>query len=311
MPKEKEHSMNPAQQQHKLKKDNAVKKGKAKRLAQRTEKLARRNPNRLQRQIDDLKALEQSGSIKPREKQILEDLEKDLRAVKKAREALAERSPQYGNASGPPKREGDDDKSKNGVLGKRKWGGDGDPHRCKSREQDSGSETDESVRRIPMPKDTPPPLPHRRNDVQGTNANAEPLPADHGGEIKPKEAFSSPVVKTTYERAPEIRDLRKEAVKKFVPSVVKMKQDIVKGTGRLMEPEEFDTLQREGYRGRKDQRSAVVLAKQAPSLASSGSVGATRSTDSDAEARCLAEEEERFRKEIRQVEIEDVEDQDL
>ena len=88
MARDKERSINPAQQQRKLEKARQLNKSRAELQARRNEKLAKRNPDRLQRQIDDLKALEATGEIKPREKAILQDLERDLKAVRKARESL-------------------------------------------------------------------------------------------------------------------------------------------------------------------------------------------------------------------------------
>jgi hypothetical protein len=54
--------------------------------------------------------------------------------------------------------------------------------------------------------------------------------------------------KTVYESAPVVRDLRKEAVA-FVPAVVRKKLEKGKGAGGLLEPEEADRLEREGYLG--------------------------------------------------------------
>jgi WW domain binding protein 11 len=307
MPKDKERSVNPALQQRKLEKVKALKKGKAELQARRNEKLARRNPDRLQRQVDDLKALEHSGSIRPREKQILEELEKDLRAVRKAREALGEKTPQHGNRPGLEKKERGDERGRNITLGKRRWNGERKGE--KDQEQSSGSETDDSVRRIPMPKDTPPPIPQRRGNRQGTSANAEPLALNRGGERQPHEAPSIPVVtqpKTTYESAPQIRDLRKEAIGRFVPDVVRKKQDALKGTGALVEPEELDRLEREGYVRNKDDQGDVSL-HQKSTLQPSASSGADAD---DEDAKRLAEEEERFRREMKHVQIEEVEDED-
>jgi WW domain binding protein 11 len=314
MAKDKERSVNPAQQQRKLDKAKALKKGKAELQARRNEKLARRNPDRLQRQVDDLKALEESGSIKPREKQILEELEKDLRAVRKAREALGEKAPQYSNKPGQPRREGGDDRAKDGNLGKRRWNGERKQEWDKGQEQSSGSETDESVRRIPMPRDTPPPIPQRRVHRPGTSANAEPLAGNRGGERQPNETppiHSLIEAKTTYESAPQIRDLQKEAIGRFVPNVVRKKQDAIKAPGILVEPEELDKLERQGYIGQKDKQSRDTLPQQALSLTSGASVADTPSVDIDAEARRLAEEEERFRREMKHVTMEEVEDDHL
>ena len=112
-----------------------------------------------------------------------------------------------------------------------------------------------------MPRDTPPPIPKEvldewyakrraRRAAHATNANQEPLGEGKGerdvGQRRSQSA--APVeAKTVYEAKPVIRDLRKEAVSAFVPTVVKMKLDKVKGQGGLMEPEEADRLEKEGY----------------------------------------------------------------
>ncbi|ETN40341.1 uncharacterized protein HMPREF1541_04618 [Cyphellophora europaea CBS 101466] len=307
MAKDKERSINPAQQQRKLEKAKALKKSKAEQTNRRNEKLARRNPDRLQRQIDDLKALESSGEIKPREKTILEDLERDLRAVRKAREALGDKAPQYGGGNRPPRR---DDGASESVLGKRQHNGQRIPPN--RRQNENESETDEDVRRIPMPEDTPPPVPRQQRRYFGseTEASYSPHPA-------------APVIetKTTYSAAPQLRDLKKEATSRFVPDIVRRKQDAVKGHGALVEPEEMDRLEAQGYYG---QKAPEKEADQKPAEA-----------EDNEEVRRLAEEEARFERELaagmkdetpeheaqklaptgpahtnRHVEIEEVEDED-
>lgn len=282
MARDKERSINPAQQQRKLEKAKQLKKSRAELQTKRNEKLARRNPERIQRQIDDLKALEAAGEIKPREKAILEDLERDLRAVRKAREALGEKAPHFG---GQQRRR--DGEGKN-VLGKRRHDGERKPFH--SRHDSSGSDTDESVRRIPMPEDTPPPVPRefRRNFRNTDNAQQ----ADAQSPSKPTPV---PVAKTTYESAPQVRDLRKEAVNRFVPDVVRKKQVAAKGgpTGRLVEPEEMDRLEAEGY-VRTDHERRESTGRSAD--------GQPVQVD-DTEAKRLAEEEERF---LRELEMQDV-----
>ncbi|KAL6250011.1 hypothetical protein RBB50_002312 [Rhinocladiella similis] len=271
MARDKERSINPAQQQRKLEKAKQLKKSRAELQAKRNEKLARRNPDRIQRQIDDLKALEAAGEIKPREKAILDDLERDLKAVRKAREALGQNAPQYTSHS---KRR--DDEGSN-ILGKRRH--DGERKHFKPRRDSSGSDTDDSVRRIPMPEDTPPPIPRefrrnfRKEEEPDTQLPSKPAPAP----------------KTTYESAPQIRDLKKEAVKRFVPDVVRKKQEAARGgpTGHLVEPEEMDRLEAEGY------------------LRTSSNPGQTGTQDEQegpSDTRNLAEEEERF---LRELEMQD------
>lgn len=303
MPKDKERSINPAQQQRKLEKAKALKKGRAELQTRRNEKLARRNPERMQREIDDLKALEAKGDLKSREKTILEELEKDLRAVRKARDALGEKATQYGNRQ-PPRREGGDNST---VLGKRRH--DGERRPFPHRRQSSGSDTDDSTKRIPMPEDTPPPVPreHRRYfKPQGQNQ------PDRQQQRQPIAE-----VKATYSAAPQVRDLKKEAIKKFVPDVVRRKQQAAGGTvGRLMEPEEMDRLEAEGY----------VKTKQDRKGGTAPPTEHKEEKEADLEAKRLADEEELFRREMemegveadpeakqdvsRRVQIEEVDDED-
>ncbi|KAI5304262.1 hypothetical protein KEM56_006682 [Ascosphaera pollenicola] len=235
MAKDKERSINPAQAQRKAEKLKALKKGKAEQLARRNEKLARRNPARIERQINDLKAVQESGQqLKPHEKSRLEELERDLKAVQKAREALGDAAPKFADSG----RSFDRDHS---TLGKRQRDGHG-----KARRHDDSSETDEDVMNIPMPRDKSPPIPREywqrrreRRDAREREAGNDP---DKG--LPPKPVVQS---KAVYEAAPEIRDLRKEAISRFVPTTVRQKQQNITGAGRLLEPEEMDKLEKAGY----------------------------------------------------------------
>ncbi|KAF8853127.1 hypothetical protein BDZ45DRAFT_658341 [Acephala macrosclerotiorum] len=263
MPKEK--SINPAQAQRKADKAKAIKKGKAENASRRNEKLARRNPDRLQKQLDELKEITTSGgTLTSHEKTLVESLERDLKAVKKAREALGDAAPKFGRGDR-------DDRDRGGfsgrggrgggVLGKRRRDGDA------GSESEDDVEVPEEVKRIPMPRDTPPPIPkealdkwyskrrermaRERGTGTGTNANNTPLGGnerkfgggDRRGEEKPKPVMEA---KTVYEAKPAIRDLRKEAVA-FVPAAVRTKLDKLKGVGGLVEPEEADRLEKAGY----------------------------------------------------------------
>ncbi|OQD75749.1 hypothetical protein PENDEC_c006G02275 [Penicillium decumbens] len=277
MAKDKERSINPAAAQRKQDKQKSLKKGKAEALARRNEKLARRNPDRIQQQINEFKSMEEAGhKLRPRDKEILEALEKDLRSILKAREALGEKAPKFGGGHQGPRRDGD------AVLGKRRRDED---HGRYPHESDS-SETDEDVRRIPMPRDTPPPIP-RQQRRRGPGGESEDF--EHRG---PHPLPSRPPVvenKTVYEAQPEIRDLRQEAVRKFVPAAVRMKQDSIRGTGKLLEPEEMDRLEKAGY-------NATAQGGQ-PSTAGN-------------EQLSLEEEERRFNQEMKTVQIEEVEDEE-
>lgn len=284
MAKDKERSINPAAQQRKQEKQKSLKKGKAEALARRNEKLARRNPDRIQRQINEMKSIEELGrKLRPRDKEVLEALEKDLRAVLKAREALGDKAPKFGGGHGGPRREGGD-----AVLGKRRRDAEFGrfPH-----ESDS-SETDEEVRRIPMPRDTPPPIPRpQRGRGPGATEETERR-GPHALPARPPVAEH----KTVYEAKPEIRDLRQEATNRFIPAAVRMKQDSIKGTGKLLEPEEMDRLEKAGY------TAGAAAAKATPPVGES-------STSRD-EQLSLEEEERRFNRELKTVQIEEVEDEE-
>ncbi|KAK2853235.1 hypothetical protein FQN49_005270 [Arthroderma sp. PD_2] len=305
MAKDKERTVNPAQAQRRLEKQKALKKGKAEVQSRRNEKLARRNPHRIQRQIDDLKAAEELGKpLKPQQKEILEGLERDLRAVNKAREALGDKAPVFGRGDGPRRdRDGDRDRDQDhNVLGKRRRReGQHDGRRWRQQES-SGSETDESVRRIPMPEDTPPPIPrqHFQRRRGGPNNAGQGEEAAAGGkqkvhELPPKPQL--PEAKSVYESAPVIRNLQKEAINKFVPTTVRMKQAAVKGEGQLVEPEEMDRLEKAGYVASGSSRTADQT------------TDTTTTTTARAAASSLEEEEERFNRELKSVQIEEVEDE--
>ncbi|EPE04655.1 ww domain binding protein 11 [Ophiostoma piceae UAMH 11346] len=269
MPKER--NFDPVAAQRKADKAKAIKKGKAHVVEARNERLAKKNPDRISKQISDLKAItEGGGKLTSHEQQVLEGLEKELKAVTKARDALGDKAPTFG--SGYDRRERRD--------------GDDFGHGRKRRRDDDksssdGSDVDDEVRRIPMPRDTPPPIPRRYlddwyakrrakwNAGQNTstgNANNEPLGESRAsGRRDTLTSTATPAmpttsaapvtlpkaqpveIKTVYEAKPVVRDLQKEAVSKFMPTVVRRKIDKSRGRGGLLEPEEADQLEQEGY----------------------------------------------------------------
>ncbi|KAI0149593.1 WW domain binding protein 11-domain-containing protein [Xylariaceae sp. FL1272] len=242
MPKER--NFNPVQAQRKADKAKAIKKGRAEVTARRNEKLAHRNPDRLQKQIDDLKQITASGGkLTKHEESVLEGLERDLKAVNKARDALGDRAPTFGRGGN---RAGGQD---NGVLGKRRRGG----YQHDSSDDDN---VPDDVKSIPMPRDTPPPISKDVLDKwyakrrASRNANDTPLGEREGRPSAQQESTPAPTpveAKTVYEAKPQVRDLRKEAASAFVPTAVRMKLDKSQGQGGLMEPEEADRLEKEGY----------------------------------------------------------------
>lgn len=249
--------------------------------------------------------------------------------MKKAREALGDKAPAFNTGRGR-----DDAGRGRGDGGRGRGGYGGLGKRPREEEEGSGEETDESVRKIPWPRDTPPPIPRQqRHDrpTHSTNANSEPLGADRGlpsrgdgveQEQRPdKKLPPKPAVKTTYESAPQVRDLKKEATARFVPSAVRKKIDATRGKGgTLLEEDEVERLEREGYgagAGKSDAGGGGgvvkgVVVDAAPEVAME-----------DEAVRRLREEEERFAREMEMVEnlveedrprgvrMEEVSDEDL
>lgn len=320
MPSEKSRPINPAAAQRKLEKTRALRKSKAAIQAQRTTRLATRNPFRLEQTIASLKSLQESqgGKLGPQEKKALEDAEKDLVRVRKARETV-------GVKDGLPlgRREGEVAAQGLGVKRPRRdWG------RSRGKEEsEEEEETDEDVRRIPMPRDTPPPIPRRPHpppastsaSASASNANLEPLgparlpplssstpdSAITGTTSEPTASAppQQPSVIKIYESAPQVRDLRKEAVASFVPDVVRRKMDAVRGKGRLLEEEELRELEKGGY------------SKAGGGGSGGGGVGERKKQDGDRgdeeEEDEFRKEEERFEREVKMVAgVEDVDDED-
>ena len=227
-----------------------------------------------------------------------------------------------------------------GVLGKRSRDGNNDRYNHgqnrggRHQEEDEGivsDETDEDVRRIPMPRDTPPPIPRSskygnrgRGDAvggggggggggergAGTHANATPLGerkwgGPHGLPEKPP---SPPVqqAQTVYEAKPVIRDLRREAVA-FVPGAVRRNvgQGPSKGKEELGKAEEgYGNVEAEREEERREDAT-----KGGGGEGQSGSVGTEMDVDEDMKR--LQEEEERWRMEMsKQAYVEEVEDEE-
>lgn len=237
--------LNPVAAQRKADKQKEIAKSRKTQQAQRNEKLVKRNPERLQRQVDELRELEKRGPLKPRDKETLGQLERDLRGVKKAREVLGVKDEprrdgrRDGGGGGYAQREerGDvrqEQRERRQQLGKRRRDDD-------KKVEDSGGDTDPEVRNIPMPKDVPPPIPreHFRDSQASDNGPRWP----HALPLKPIPAAPA---QTVYSSAPQLRDLKKEAVR-FMPAVVAQHRNRVKSQGRLLEPEEADKLEKSGY----------------------------------------------------------------
>jgi hypothetical protein len=161
-----------------------------------------------------------------------------------------------------------------------------------------------------MPRDTPPPIPAKYRQ-------------DAHAEDGPPEAKKPTLV---YEAAPQVRNLQKEATR-FMPAAVAQKMKLAKGEGRLLEPEEFDKLQQEGYMNtaRGAEAEAGAGAERDRSLqtqkAKEDAAEAVEAALQEAEFEMMAAEDQGAisnleaeskvaENKLRHVEIEDVEDED-
>ena len=299
MPKER--SFNPAAAQRKADKQKEISKNKKQIQAQRNEKLARRNPERIQKQIDELKELEQRGILRPKDQGTLKQLERDANGIRRAREALGDAAPKFAERREGGARQEQMQRRQNQHLGKRR----------RDEEEAQSSDTDAEVRDIPMPRDTPPPIPRRpRERFVDPQIGPDGQRVPHALPTKP---VPSAPAQTFYSSAPQIRDLKKEAAK-FMPSAVAAQKKRVKGEGRLLEPEEIDRLEKAGY------YAAQKATEEAGSEARLEQVNSEVRADGK-EGVDLDEEARRFEAEIndiypsraervpgRTVEMEDVED---
>jgi hypothetical protein len=239
MPKDRERVVNPATAALKASKNRAIKKSKATVAQQRAERLSKRNPDRLQRQIDELKEAKEAGQLRGRDVNRLEELEKEVRMVRKAREHFGIQDDDEKKRR-PPRRD-----DSGGVLGKRRReDGEGRARGGRRSEESESSETDEEVRNIPMPKDVKnmPPVPRRRHPRRN-GATSEDLDLS----LPAKPPTSVAPAQTVYEAKPVLRDLTKEATSRFMPAAVAMKLKKAKGETGLLEPEELDQLEKAGY----------------------------------------------------------------
>lgn len=247
MPKERA-AQNPATSHLKSLKNREIKRSRAQVQTQRNERLARRNPDRLQKQVDELKGLKESqgGQLRPKEAQTLESLERELRNVRKAREARQDIVEQQNQERGSSHRGGRGGGARGGShLGKRKRDGRGGG----GFEDVESEDTDPGARDIPMPKDSPPPLPLRRGREQargrGPRGSANDTPLGKERLVRSEQPAKAP--QTTYSAAPQIRDLRKEATDRFMPAAVrarKVEQQMQKTDQKLLEPEEVGAIEK-------------------------------------------------------------------
>jgi hypothetical protein len=255
----------------------------------------------LERSIEEIRTAAQGRDLNAREKTQVEELELELARVKKAREALGDKAPSFGGAGN---REGQRGQQQQQQQGKRRREGEGAAGAWRRRED---SETDEELKGIPWPRDRSPPVPKEvlvRLQSSRGNSNLIPLGgtvdriAKRGArEMEPEPAVKKEAVKTVYEAQPQIRDLKKEAVR-FAPNAVRRKIKAVKGEGGLVEEEDVARLEKEGY----------VLGGGLGKTDAAAAVAPVEGSMADLEA--LEAEERRFQSELRNVTMEEVDDED-
>ncbi|KAK4890041.1 hypothetical protein LTR27_011260 [Elasticomyces elasticus] len=277
---------NPVAAQRKADKQKEIAKSKKVQQGQRNEKLAKRNPDRLQKQVDELKELESRGALRPKDKETLGQLERDLKGVRKAREVLGvkDERPRRDGASARPAKDTweksdvrQEQRDRRQQLGKRRRDDDA--------AEDSGGDTDPEVRRIPMPKDTPPPIPREHfHETGSSNANGPRQP-----HALPSKPIPVTPAQTTYSSAPQIRDLKKEATR-FMPAIVSQQRKRVKGQGRLLEPEEADKLEKSGYVAAQKAADEASLEARFEQVSSEVRAEGLAGKDLDEEARRFEEE---------------------
>lgn len=287
----KERSINPATAALKASKKKDIKKQKANVATQRAERIGRKNPHRIQQQIDELKEAQQAGKIRPRDKQQLEQLEKDHKAILKAREQLGDAAPVF---RAPRPR----DDANSVVLGKRRRGGE--------ERRDDESDTDEDVMGIPMPLDLENmPAPPRRKPRQTQDNGNVDLSLPEKPEVKPQ---------IVYEAAPVIKDLRKEAVKMFVPSTVARNLKKAKDAEPLEQVEDAEPLEpvepavesEEARRERIGVNDAERATEEAIKEAEFGMMAELEQMDGY--GRDARREDEVAERQLRRVEVEEVDD---
>ena len=328
-------AVNPAQAARKAEKQRAIAKGKAAKQAQRTEKLAHRNPTQVKNDIDELRARQnrQGGELKPHERARLSQLEKDATAISKARDKLGDKAPAfrgYGGGKGGAKdgqnRDGADQRGAVGtnndsVLGKRDRDGNL-PHQPGAPEKDVdalepdelSSATDDDVAGIPMPLGTPPPPSPRVRPADDHYVawngycvlqSAVPLLEERLKQeqhASPPEAPEAKKTKLVHSADAQLRNLPAES-RKFVPAGVATKMRAAQSQGnQLLEPEEADKLERQGYA--IGVAGSSTAAASSPALVARAPAPQAHFLDPIKLASASAEKDARIEEELAQIEKE-------
>lgn len=190
--------INPAQAQRKKEKERQLKKQKQERQNQRNERLAKRNPSRQLKQIDELES--RINTLTSSEKAHLESLKKDVEEIERARKQMGMTEIERKKKSTRVVSNNDSNNKKKSYYWDPIINPEGDPPEGEEQawmpdEEDSGYSTSESVSEIPLPERKPPSV----------------------------EELKAGPAKSTYESAPVIKDLYQETTQ-MVPAAVKRKK---------------------------------------------------------------------------------------
>ncbi|KAG4305131.1 hypothetical protein PORY_001301 [Pneumocystis oryctolagi] len=251
----KERNYNPAQEFHKKRKQEHIKKAKAEKQKLRNEKLAKRDPRKIEMQIQELKSLEQKGQLSALDQSNLAILESDLKKVLKARkhmgpiiESEKTRAKEAKEAKQQQRIPKNPQKSiyYDPVYNPYGVPPPGMPYKEWSDMDDSvtsseGPSTPESIAAIPMPEGSPPPFSclnkkekkHRQkysqhlNNKTTRNDNIENSPHYQKKRVKIDDSTKEsnhpePTPTIVYTADSILRNLKKESTA-FIPTAVRRK----------------------------------------------------------------------------------------
>ncbi|KAK9369831.1 hypothetical protein V1509DRAFT_441708 [Lipomyces kononenkoae] len=240
-----EKGLNPAQAQHKRDKAHAIKKAKAEKSQRLTEKLSKRNPDRISRQIQTLNELEQEGRLQGPDRKLLADLEQQLLLVNKAREKVhqgagakkGENLAKDGETRGLGLRERHQNKSGVYVLkGLERRSMYWDPVFNPTGLPPEGFPYQEWSDGENESEDTLNEEVEYRPELGEVDATGIPLPKGPALRFQQPNPEPAPS-RTTYEAAPVVRDLKKESASFIPASVQRIRQ---RKRSASAEPQESD-----------------------------------------------------------------------
>ncbi|EPX70835.1 ww domain binding protein 11 [Schizosaccharomyces octosporus yFS286] len=233
---------NPVQAETKKKKKREQNKLREERAKRYEEKLSHKNVGQLERQIAELSALEGSQGLNAHDKQILQNLEKDLAVIRKKNihghsvGRIESEKTKEEERRIKPKRPFIPKNPKKSIYYDPVFNPYGVPPPGMSyrEKEEESSETDESVIDIPIPegeypfeeqkkKDNRKPrnVARRRDDIKLAEVTPNSKPSDAPGmEEKQETDTQEKDVVTEYSAQPIVRDLRKEATQ-FLPATVR------------------------------------------------------------------------------------------